>query len=207
MSPDELLQLFEQTREDFRDLVSDRRHELPVYVHGQLQGKDVRVESPTVWYMEASTRLGQSHFALAQFRELDAKTPRPNDLAPALLAGLFQPDHMDRMQFFAEAFYYFAWRFSQVIDNNVRLRARDGKIVRPFKDLDPVGIRQVRNQLIEHPEKADGQNITHFTFNCPEGLILEYGQTNEIDQGLYPNAEELIMKVRARIARFKENRS
>jgi hypothetical protein len=53
--------------------------------------------------------------------------------------------HFEYLRFYAESFYYFAWRFCSVaklieVEHN-------GQTVQPFKTLKCVGIRSARNRL------------------------------------------------------------
>ena len=69
-----------------------------------------------------------------------------------------QQDHADlaarvhelgaEIKLIGEAFYYFAWRARQA------LRAKDGLNL----TFDPIGVRDVRNRLIEHSDRKDGVN-------------------------------------------------
>jgi len=107
------------------------------------------------------------------------------------------------MRFFGDAFYYFAWRFVALMQTKVWLRARDRRIVRPSDRLDPTAVRNIRNWLIEHSDKPQGQTVTILEFSDTAGLIL--GPNNEHDcAGLYRNAEDLIVDVRDRVTRFVE---
>jgi hypothetical protein len=95
----------------------------------------------------------------------------------------------DVLKALGEAFYYFAFR------------ARDALEAIPNCDLmfDPVGVRHVRNHLIEHSDRPHGLLVSWWTFDIPEGLILQpggvVGQKGWKDDGLYPNAAEFIEKL------------
>lgn len=60
-----------------------------------------------------------------------------------------------------EAFYYFAWRFVHIIRRVA------------FKTFNPKGVRDVRNHLVQHPDKPNHSVEIH-------------------DRGLFVNAQELI---------------
>ena len=177
--PDELIELFEATREELREL---------------LFGAQPHIAEWGVWHTEAYVRFGQSLFALQRFRALEV------ELEPRIRDRKFS-DEGTALRFFAESFYYFAWRCRKVMCMRVEVRDANRRVVKPFKTLDPVGIRRVRNELIEHSDKNDGVSVTHFRFACPEGLILQWGHGEPIDVGLYPNAEDMVMQVRDRVRR------
>jgi hypothetical protein len=93
----------------------------------------------------------------------------------------------------AETFYSVAWRVREnceVIKNKI-----DPEIDLTFE---PIGVRDVRHHLIEHPGKDDGEYVLSWMFDCPEGLILQPSWSDGsggIDKGLYPNADEFIEKL------------
>jgi hypothetical protein len=65
-------------------------------------------------------------------------------------------------------------------------------------EFEPVGIRNARNRLIEHPDRTGGLLVSFWVFDCPEGLILQPGggsKDQPRDSGLYPNAKEFIQKL------------
>jgi hypothetical protein len=87
----------------------------------------------------------------------------------------------------SEAFYNSAWRIRQL----VRYYAKP----LPGVSFECIGVRDVRNQLIEHPEKGDKIFIQSFATGGPNGPVLKvYRPTGTAttfqDMGLYVNAEE-----------------
>ena len=89
-----------------------------------------------------------------------------------------------------ESFYYFAFRLCKVVQGLPGLNG--------FK---AVGIRDVRNKLIEHPEVP----VLSFSFGGPEGprvkgprLVKDTGVWE--DRGLYVNAAELVGELNRRLA-------
>jgi hypothetical protein len=132
--------------------------------------------------------LGQSEFALRRFRTLEGVTPTlPNE-------EIY--DHINTMRFYGESFYYFTWRCVRVMR---LLETRDLKTKetkRPFEALKPKGVRIVRNQLIEHPDKSNGFPVRMLSTTHPKGLVLHRHvglRPDEPDSGLYLNAEEFIV--------------
>jgi len=92
------------------------------------------------------------------------------------------------MEVFVEAFYFFAWRTYYIIRN----KSCPLPHLNRFK---AEGILNVRNHLIEHPEKQSQILTQSFMCGGDEGPVLKNarpdGDTFEIqDQGLWANAEE-----------------
>lgn len=88
-----------------------------------------------------------------------------------------------------EAFYYFAGR--------VRTILRNKQVFLPgLESFECVGVRNVRNKLLEHAEGSDSQvSIQSFGWGSAHGPVLKavrYGGQEDIfpDGGLYRNAEE-----------------
>lgn len=100
------------------------------------------------------------------------------------------------VEMLAEAFYYFAWRFREVI-----------RKVPGFKKFDAVGIRDVRNHLIEHPEKQSKVLGGSFKHGGGEGPVLkpirsEAQQGIFVDRGLLVNAAEMHDELARRLDRL-----
>jgi hypothetical protein len=128
------------------------------------QGETIKAE---LW-MEAEERLGQLDFLIHRITELQnriADAQRRMREAIQLnfdnnsgdKARLFSsPEHAEserlsalrndlifELKLLAEAFYYFAARLIKILQHFPHL-----------KNFDPLGVRNVRNHLIEHPDKA-----------------------------------------------------
>src|SRR5262245_34862453 len=92
---------------------------------------------------------------------------------------------MDRMEVYTENFYWIAFRLQQIVTNLPGL----GK----FKS---VGVRNVRNKLIAHPEKSDsGITFGNIGTRSDTGpvvrVVRRLGQFDKwTDKGLKPNALE-----------------
>jgi hypothetical protein len=91
---------------------------------------------------------------------------------------------MDELKIFVECFYYFAARTRSVVRQMPEL-----------KSFEAAGVRNVRNHLIEHPEKPASRVLSRsFGFGGPNGPILkalrESTETAHPDAGLYANAKE-----------------
>jgi hypothetical protein len=95
-------------------------------------------------------------------------------------------DLVFQIKLFAEAFYYFAARRRTVLRHFPHL-----------KSLDAPGVRNVRNHLIEHPDKSSsGVTQQNWGFGGQGGPTLKNarrpGQEHvPIDRGLFINAAEL----------------
>jgi hypothetical protein len=97
----------------------------------------------------------------------------------------------DQIRALADAFYYIAWRTREVIRQLPEL-----------KQFDPKGIRYVRNELIEHPEKP----LAGWQFGGDFGVRLLVEVDGEAvvaprDPGLYANANEFRDELLPRLSR------
>jgi hypothetical protein len=147
--------------------------------------------------LEAEIRLKQAEYFLKRFRGLDLEQ-RSLDGSVHATAGGGMSTHLhgtaDVLKAHGEAFYYFS------------SRARDALEAIPDCDLkfDPVGVRTVRNHMLEHPDSRHGVMVSWWQYDCPEGLILAPGSTmgqgRFTDKGLYPNAQEFIEKLNAKLS-------
>jgi len=95
-----------------------------------------------------------------------------------------------------EAFYYFAARFITIL-----------KCFPQFKSFAAPGVRDVRNRLIEHAEKADGVTHPNWGYTVQTGPFLKCStftppaKTNvPNDAGLFVNAAELRDRLQLRLA-------
>jgi hypothetical protein len=106
------------------------------------------------------------------------------------VAAVAMPSELPRlateMETLVEAFYYLAFRASKVIETLPGLGA--------FKAS---GIRDVRNHLVEHPERPDsGIYSIGFVWGAERGLVLRGVRLDSDSQewqdaGLYSNAQEV----------------
>ena len=92
---------------------------------------------------------------------------------------------MSELETLTEAFYWISFRTKSVISKLPGLR-----------NFDPIGVRNVRNKLLEHPEGADSGVIWGgFASGGPMGPVLKaprYDHQTDIwpDAGLFANAIE-----------------
>ena len=150
--------------------------------------------------IEARKRLKQLDWLLlqVQLREVEHAQAMPTDTRRGT-------ELVEEIELLTEAFYYLAFRARSV------LQALPG-----LDSFDPVGIRIVRNKLIEHPEGKDSRVLDQsFVFGADRGPVLrgmrfEHESPVWPDPGLYRNAEEFREKLQALLlpylARDREER-
>jgi hypothetical protein len=141
--------------------------------------------------IEARQRLEQMLYALQRVRALErrhaaleanvATWVAPPDDRTVMVLQARRGRIRKAMLFYAEAFYYFGHRATKSIQTAWS---------RGFK---AVGVRDVRNWLIEHPEVVH----RNFLWGRPQGVVLKPyrrpgDSTAHRDAGLYPNADEFI---------------
>jgi hypothetical protein len=83
-----------------------------------------------------------------------------------------------------EMFYFVAWRLVEVLNRSGPLQ---------FPRLGPIeahGVRVVRNELIEHPEKTSEEFRRGVSIRDVGPTLKPYSE-NRIDRGLFINAQEL----------------
>ena len=83
-----------------------------------------------------------------------------------------------------EAFYYFAFRARQLL-----------RLLPGVKNFECVGVRDVRNHLIEHPEKQSKVFLISFGWGGASGPAVKALRVDDqkdifVDKGLYVNAQE-----------------
>ena len=158
---------------------------------------------------EAEIRLRQLDWVYQRVRRLQDEQVATIRLMAEGASGEFEPprdladrerDQAEEIGVLTEAFYYFAWRFRQVI--------------RPLPGLsryDPRGIRDVRNQLIEHPPEH-GAKLSHTRMTSsdtgPQLRVSRNADTRHypVDRGLYHNAAELLNELMTRLQRLEGQR-
>ena len=89
---------------------------------------------------------------------------------------------MENLELFTECFYLLAWRLRGVLRSLPLLGS-----------FDCIGVRNVRNRLIEHPDPRDQPLLPAFSLDDEKGPILKpfIGPDGKIlDDGLWENAKE-----------------
>jgi hypothetical protein len=154
--------------------------------------------------IDADGRLWQATYLLRRFRQLEIEHRQKRD---ARIAADMKSTNMmingqldsaastsqDVLRLHGEAFYYFAWRACAALS-----------AIKSVAGLSfvPVGVRDVRNRLIEHPGGAGGYFVLSWMLGDPHGLVLAFGagpNGQTLDRGLYPNAREFIEKLLPKI--------
>jgi hypothetical protein len=167
-------------------------------------------EDQSNWIAEAQKRLEQIDWIARRISVLQARDDRNGRWRwePATSSETLRAQHQRRsskrqrlgaeIELLSEAFYYFAWRFRQVLVN-----------LPEFRKFDPKGIRDVRHDLLDHPEKVSKALNPNFMYghDLPNGPVLKpFGaRRRQIhDQGLYANARELLEEFLPRLRRAVE---
>jgi len=91
---------------------------------------------------------------------------------------------MYEIELYTECFYYVSHRLKKIIDYYPGL-----------KDFKPIGVINVRNNLIEHPDGTHGVTFPSFGCGNQNGPVIKAARTEiernkSVDQGLYKNALE-----------------
>jgi hypothetical protein len=181
MTPDEIIAAFERATRLFAVFRYERRNEPPSMESGIIEAQ-IRLEQS--WYLLQEFRHAQLSYDDRE-RALKADS---SDLQKYVTAS---QKLVDMIKLYGEAFYYFAWRAKQTCDRI------DGLA------FDPIGVRNVRNRMIEHPDKSGGVMVSHWMFDYPRGLVLAPANLQGdvgLDKGLYPNAQEFIEKCLAKLS-------
>jgi hypothetical protein len=159
------------------------------------------------WIAEADKRLEQLEWIIQHVDALQNEHDALLDRQWIQTSADDQAQRRDRrdqivieVELLVEAFYYFAWRFKTIVGDEPGL---DG-----LKGFDPIGVRDVRNLLIEHAFKSKASN-SNFTFGREISfgpVIKPFGSrlANRVgkephDKGLYVNAREFIKKLTTRL--------
>jgi hypothetical protein len=107
----------------------------------------------------------------------------------------------DEIVLFGETFYFVAWRLVVILDS----AAYPFPGMNGFKRNVP-GIREVRNDLIEHPEKTPAKPFARELAITEDGPVLKSlarrkagERPNELDRGLLVDARELRDALMARL--------
>jgi hypothetical protein len=147
---------------------------------------------------EVMERLQQLAYIVQNLHEIDIQygkkviiTKINDDGEEELYNAMFERDQhlLFVMRLLTESFYYFAFRVRQILKNKVHQFPH-------LKSFDPTGVRNVRNQLIEHPEGKDSLIFNRtFSWSQDSGMLLKSGRhlwehDKFVDVGLKVNANE-----------------
>ena len=156
---------------------------------------------------EVTERLQQLHFIMQQLSEIDTQFGTTATVARVNEAGETEyynawPERDEHLRFImrllTESFYYFAFRVRQILRNNVHTFPG-------LRSFEAVGVRDVRNHLIEHPEE-DGSRIFNrtFTWSQATGMQLKTGRQQwesgtTTDAGINANAADFAKQLDNRL--------
>ena len=141
--------------------------------------------------LEARRRLVQLEWILEKVRETEVRRTRgEGGVAHNPMLGM---DILEEVRFFTESFYYFGWRAREILRSLPGLGSVDG-----------LGLRNVRNHLLEHPEKQSKVFVESFIAGGPEGPVLKGLRLSHQadlfpDSGLYVNAAEFFLNVTSKL--------
>jgi hypothetical protein len=181
MKPPELLDAFADAARRLEDMRMDAKR--------RRQDADVLTE--------ASVRAHQALYALARFRHIELQ---PNhreqvecaDLSDGARTTLSSNMGAPELQFYAESFYQIAFRLRELI-----------RLVPALRRFEAAGVRDTRNWLIQHSEKAQGVLNQNYAYDIAEGFNLKpFGGDAERRPAsglLYPDAEEFVSELLRRI--------
>jgi hypothetical protein len=121
--------------------------------------------------------------------------PRPYSWKKKIIRRLRLRSAVGKELVFLSESFYFAWRLRQVLTE-----------LPDFKKFDPIGIRNVRFHLLDHPEKTSQALNFNFMFGHErqEGPVLKPMSPREVDvndRGLYVNAREMLEELVPRLRR------
>jgi hypothetical protein len=127
---------------------------------------------------EVGERLEQLGWILDNVRKIESEMP-------PVLDAQWHRDFKE-LWFFTESFYYFGWRTREVLRSLPLLAS-----------FDALGLRNVRNHLLEHPEKQSKIFQRSFSAGGPRGPTIkgprQSDQVNVFpDAGIYANASEFV---------------
>jgi hypothetical protein len=187
---------------------NDPRHDLSAEVRERLVQLDILLEyvraALTAFFGDpAEARRDMEKLIEAKAR-LDAGEITQEDY----FAGVSRPKSQeelrafaraaDEVRLFTETFYFVAWRLSEILSRKGSL-AFSG-----FRNFDAPGVRNVRNKLIEHPERPDSGNFLQHIVVTDAGPVLKSSsmvlhsatgrtepESESVDRGLFINAQEL----------------
>ena len=188
--------MFEEVKSHFQDFSNKRNLD---------SAGDIESE----YRIEAIQRLAHLEFIVSRIRQLSQRTPASDMVAEAEYTQMSKgADLQDLHQFLykvtplrlneieimvlTEAFYYCASRARQVI------RKLPG-----LGSFEAIGVRDVRNKLLEHPEGKDSEVIENGFSVCFERgpIIKGVRRVDKVnvfpDAGLYPNCQEFVANLKA----------
>jgi hypothetical protein len=197
--------------EQLRDLIvngpmkppdfSEARQLFGQYRFRQKQTSDDVVLSD--WIAEADLRLGQLEWITIRIDELQTehdrltRTRSDADTQERPDRGWRREEVTKEILLLVDAFYYFAWRFREILQSNPGLPG--------LKKFEAIGIRAVRNDLLEHPQNVASNSTYMYGKDLLFGPVIKPfsgSPANGPARGLYLDALEVIDELVPRLKRF-----
>jgi len=117
--------------------------------------KDKPNQYPSRWVHEVVKRLRQLSFICDQIKAYEKEIMSMTDALNHPHSQKFSEfsRYLFEAEFFVESFYYIAFRVKEILTH-----ISGGRNIFPeFKNFNAIGLRNVRNHLLEHPEKHGGE--------------------------------------------------
>ena len=153
----------------------------------RLLAREKRAANPNAgWISEANLRLAQLEWIIARVAKLQATDARlsrrrADSTKDRQKARRRRARLGEEIRLLTEAFYYFAFRLCKIVRKTLK------------RKFDPVGVRNVRNHLIEHPI-VPNYNFAYGADLYFGPVVKPYGSRPKPihDEGLYRDAQEVI---------------
>jgi hypothetical protein len=148
---------------------------------------------PGRWLQEILKRLKQMSFSCNKVIEYENKIlelVRTKDFDLKTCKNEYD-SRMFEAEFYVESFYFMAFRVREILKKKDKQRY----LFPQLKGFESEGVRNVRNHLIEHPEKHGGVLSQGFGIGDDDGPRLKpgFGQNDRpesMDKGMGANASE-----------------
>lgn len=148
---------------------------------------------PSRWVHEISKRFKQLYFVCDRIAACEKKILSMTDALSNPHSPRFSEfsDLLFETEFFVESFYFMAFRVSQIL-----IKKHDHIYLFPaLKNFEAPGVRDVRNHLLEHPERHGGVLNQSFDVGGNDGPRLksalgEKDMPDSMDRGLWRNVNE-----------------
>lgn len=169
-----------------------RRFDTASSAFSRLRHRQHALKHDASWSAEAIKRIEQLAWIIRRVHHIHLHLKRP----PKRFETRRRTE--TEIELLVETFYYAAWRLRELLRNQAWCRK-----------FDPIGVRAVRNHLLEHPHQYGAVNQS-FTYghDLRDGPRLKpFGPHNLLvtDPGLYRNALELLEQLEPRLAAAEQS--
>lgn len=187
---DEYYRLLDRQQEPafIRDLASEVRERLQQMTWIVRRARELEAIADAAFARSKSAFV--AHVERLKAEGLDyEKVPAPDEMKLTTADYRAHSDATFELKLLTESFYYVAGRARSLLRHK-------RTPVPGLESFECVGVRNVRNKLLEHPEGSDSQVfIQSWAWGNPRGPVLKavrYGGQEEVfpDAGLYANAEQ-----------------